>query len=445
MTAIVWFRCDLRLTDNPALSEAAATGEVLPVSFPEDERTGSAARLWLNASLERLRESLDGRLHILSGSAAEKLPALCKAVAASAVHINGGATPHAIAQEAAVEKAIAPVPLRRQQGNLLYSPAQLLKPDGGVYKVFTPFYRRVLARLNEDPPVPLPRPPRLRLASDSMPDERLPEPPPWGRKIFADWQPGEAGAASCLENFLDRIDGYSGKRDFLAENGTSRLSPHLRFGELSPTQIFSQVANWESPYLRQVIWREFSYTLLHDFPELATRNWNGGFDHFPWKDDSGLIEKWRRGETGYPIVDAAMRELWNTGTMHNRARMIVASFLTKNLLCHWRHGAAWFWDCLLDADEANNSAGWQWVAGSGADAAPYFRIFNPITQSEKFDADGGYIRRHLPILAHLPAKIIHRPWEVGGVPGYPPPLIDLKFSRERALRAYDEMKHAARR
>jgi deoxyribodipyrimidine photo-lyase len=277
----------------------------------------------------------------------------------------------------------------------------------------------------------------------------LPTRPNWAAGFEPEWKPGEEGAAAGLTRFLEtKLGAYAEARNQLAENATSRLSPHLHFGELSPLQIWSAAAERPTAgkFLSEIGWREFSHNLLYHWPTLPEQNWRDSFDAFPWANDAVAIEAWRRGKTGYPVVDAAMRELWVTGYMHNRARMIAASFLIKHLLIDWRHGENWFWDTLLDADLANNAASWQWVAGSGADAAPYFRIFNPVTQGEKFDADGGYVRRWLPQLAGLPDEFIHKPWEAPGAVlraagvdlgrNYPLPIVDHARARARALGAF---------
>jgi deoxyribodipyrimidine photo-lyase len=294
--------------------------------------------------------------------------------------------------------------------------------------------------------------------SQTLPDlALLPSGLDWHQALVRHWQIGEAAAQQQLQQFCDdRLDRYKRGRDFPAIEATSRLSPHLHFGEISPQQIWQRIeqetmhhAGDDAPhFLREIAWREFSYYLLYHFPQLPERNFNPRFDHFDWQQDAAALALWQRGQTGYPIVDAGMRELWQTGYMHNRVRMIVASFLIKNMLIHWRSGMAWFWDCLVDADLASNSASWQWCAGSGADAAPYFRIFNPVLQSQKFDPDGEYLQRYCPELGGLPARLRHQPWQAtekdlkaAGIQlgiDYPQPMLDLKQTRERALLRYKE-------
>ena len=348
----------------------------------------------------------------------------------------------------------------RFPGDLLATPSQIRNKENRGLRVFTPFWRRVQAL--GDPPKPLPAPKMLNgvpgLASDRLEDWKLePTAPDWAGGLRDNWQPGEASAQARLEAFLDGgIAGYASDRDRPDRHGTSRLSPHLRFGEISPRQVWhaARFAAAEHPrlsadiekFLSELGWREFCRHLLFDVPDLATRNLQPSFDAFPWKHDAKALRAWQRGQTGYPILDAGMRELWHTGVMHNRVRMVVASFLVKHLLIDWREGEQWFWDTLVDADAGSNPANWQWVAGSGADAAPYFRVFNPILQGEKFDPDGVYVRRWVPELAPLPDKLIHQPWtatplelasagiELGKT--YPRPIIDHKTGRERALKAY---------
>jgi deoxyribodipyrimidine photo-lyase len=326
--------------------------------------------------------------------------------------------------------------------------------------VFTPYYKNGCLQA-EEPRKPMLRPKEMTLADAKegtlsidalalLPEVR------WDRSLEPHWQIGERGAHAALHTFLERgIQDYRQKRDFPALKKVSRLSPHLHWGEISPHQVWYAAACAGLPedvehFRREIAWREFSHYLLYHFPSLPTDNFNRRFDQFPWNDDRGLLSRWQQGNTGIPIVDAGMRELWQTGYMHNRIRMITASFLTKNLLLHWHHGQSWFSDCLVDADLANNSAGWQWVAGCGADAAPYFRIFNPVTQGKKFDPDGEYTRRYVPELSRMPIQYLFDPWEApaevldrAGIAlgdTYPNPVVDLKASRERALSAYQQIK-----
>jgi deoxyribodipyrimidine photo-lyase len=344
-------------------------------------------------------------------------------------------------------------------GDLLVEPRAIRNKENRGLRVFTPFWRRVQSL--GDPPTPLPAPKKLNgvtgLAGDRLEDWKLePAKPDWAGGLRENWKPGEAAAQAQLKAFLNNISGYAVERDRPDRAGTSRLSPHLRFGEISPRQVWhaARFAAAEHPrlssdidkFLSELGWREFCRHLLFDVPDLATRNLQPSFDAFPWKHDDKALHAWQRGRTGYPIVDAGMRELWHTGVMHNRVRMVVASFLVKHLLIDWRHGEQWFWDTLVDADAASNAANWQWVAGCGADAAPYFRVFNPILQGEKFDPDGVYVRRWVPELKALPDKLVHQPWTAtplelasAGVTlgkNYPEPIVDHKVGRERALAAY---------
>jgi deoxyribodipyrimidine photo-lyase len=348
-------------------------------------------------------------------------------------------------------------------GSLLWEPMKVLKKDGTPYKVYTPYYRNGCLKI-EEPRYPKAPPARITYADDEYKDDGLdalnllPE-IKWDSTISKMWKPGEEGAADNLSEFIQHAARqYKDGRDIPSMKGTSRLSPHLHFGEVSPNQVWYAIKDKFGAtedksidtYLSELGWREFSYYLLFHFPTLPNKNFNDKFDKFPWRKDAKALKAWQTGNTGIPIVDAGMRELWQTGYMHNRVRMIVGSFLVKNLLLSWHEGERWFWDTLLDADLASNSAGWQWVAGSGADASPYFRIFNPILQGEKFDKKGKYVRKYCPELKDLPDKYIHKPWETPGViakdaklelgKSYPEPIVDLKASRQRALDAFQEIK-----
>jgi deoxyribodipyrimidine photo-lyase len=340
----------------------------------------------------------------------------------------------------------------------LVEPGRLLTKDGGPLRVFTPFWKRVLSLGELRRPLPAPQrlPPPLDLSSDTLADWQLePAKPDWAGGLRETWTPGETAARTRLADFLDGIRGYADDRDRPDKPATSRLSSHLRFGEISASEVFHAArfaADTGAPsrdtqkFLSELGWREFSYHLLHHFPDLATKNLQARFDAFPWRDDAAALTAWQRGRTGYPIVDAGMRELWHTGWMHNRVRMVVASFLIKHLLIDWRRGEEWFFDTLVDADPANNTASWQWVAGSGADAAPYFRIFNPVLQGEKFDPHGAYVRRWVPEIAALPDRFIHKPWMASPLElaeakialgkTYPAPIVDHDTARKRALAAF---------
>ena len=463
---VMWFRQDLRLRDNPALHAAAAGGKVLPVYVLDDGNAGAwkmggASRWWLHHSLARLNESLNGRLWVLRGDAEQELARLCGSLPVRRIVWNRCYEPWRRERDRRITDALRRVGIEVDSfnGSLLLEPWQSGKADNSPYGVFTPFYRNLVssARLEK----PSTRPSDLDIADCSQPTDRidrleLKPPIPWDAGLEQRWTPGEEAAHRQLRKFLERdADNYHERRDLPAEEAVSSLSPHLHFGEISPRQIWwdthaADAGDGGNSFIRQLCWREFCHHLLHHHPDFADTNWKSEFDQFPWRDDPESLCCWQQGVTGVPLVDAGMRELWATGTMHNRARMVTASFLTKNLLIHWRHGAEWFWDCLVDADLANNSFGWQWVAGSGADAAPYFRIFNPVLQSRKFDPAGEYLRHWLPELSRLPNRHIHAPWEAGeavlrkaGVKldeNYLRPIIDLRASRERALAAWNAMR-----
>ncbi|MCB9961348.1 MAG: deoxyribodipyrimidine photo-lyase [Hyphomonas sp.] len=473
--AIVWFREDLRLSDNPAVHAAVSTGRPVVCVFIHDEDAagarplGGASKWWLDKSLRALAEdigSCGGQLTVRRGPAAACLDDVITETGAEAVFWNRRYEAGACELDASIKAALGPrgIDVQSFNGRLLMEPWSLKTGAGGYYRVFTPFWKALKAAYRV--PEALPRPRRLdgpRIDGLGIAELGLhPEMPDWSGGMETAWMPGEAGAAARLAAFLGGpVDQYPEGRDRPAlTDGTSALSPHLRFGEVGPAQIWRAVMSGMEAgrigedgamkFLSEIVWREFSYVLLFHNPDLATRNYNQGFDHMTWRQDDAALAAWQRGRTGYPVVDAGMRQLWQTGWMHNRVRMIVASFLTKHLLIDWRAGEAWFWDTLVDADPASNPASWQWVAGSGADAAPYFRVFNPITQGQKFDADGAYVRRWCPELAGLPDKFIHAPWmaddatlrAAGVVPGtdYPEPLVEHARGRERALAAYAQMK-----
>jgi deoxyribodipyrimidine photo-lyase len=472
---IVWFRRDLRLTDHPALDAAAATGApVIPV-FLHDAglggkwALGAASRWWLDGSLRALDAALrarGSRIVLRSGLTVDTLRALARETGASAVYFTRGYEPFIKPVEIALKEALAEdgVECRRFGGHLLNEPEDVMNKSGEPFKVFTPYYKTVLAR--GEPRAPKPAPETLAAPKAWPESESLdawsfqPTKPDWAGGMRAAWTPGEAGAHARLAEFMASImRGYGDSRNIPGKDGTSRLSPHLTFGEVSPHQVWMAVsaaaeaagarAGAES-YLREIVWREFSYQLLFHHPHLPDEAFRPEFAPFPFVEDGAGLRAWTRGRTGYPIVDAGMRQLWELGWMHNRVRMIVASFLIKHLLIDWREGERWFWDTLVDADLANNSASWQWVAGSGADAAPYFRIFNPVLQGEKFDAEGAYIRRFVPELAGLGPEHIHAPWSAppaalakAGVrlgQTYPAPIVDHGKARARALAAYEIVK-----
>jgi deoxyribodipyrimidine photo-lyase len=464
MTTIVWFRQDLRTADNPALAAAAARGPVLPLYILDEVNPGpkwspgGASRWWLHHSLATLRDNLGG-LVLQRGDPHELLSALVKASGANAVLWNRCYEPYAIARDTAIKSALQAqgVEVQSFNGSLLHEPWDVATGAGGPFKVYTPFWRACRGR-----PVAAPvRKPKLDIVtggkSDRLDDwELLPSKPNWAKGFETIWQPGEAGARKRLDRFVKTgLADYRTQRDRPDKENISRLSPHLHFGEISPRQLWARMAIESEDqakaasaekFLAEIGWREFSHHLLYHFPTLPDANWRPAFDAYPWRDSEADLKAWQRGMTGYPLVDAGMRELWHTGFMHNRVRMVAASFLIKHLRIDWRRGEEWFWDTLLDADLANNAAGWQWVAGSGADASPYFRIFNPMMQGEKFDPDGAYVRRWCPELAKLPDDAIHAPFkakpEVLAKAGvelgrtYPKPIVDHDEARAKALAGY---------
>ena len=467
--AILWFRRDLRLSDNTALIAALKTGApIIPlyiydVLSPGIEPPGDASKWWLHKSLEALSISLkdkDQMLCLRRGPAFDVMSELLDETGAGAIFFQHS---HCEA-EAVIENEIAALAKQktadchRYAGELLFEPKDIKTGSGGPYKVFTPFWRACLEA--EPPTTPAKAPknipgPAKHPKSDKLSDwGLLPTKPDWAKSFEPYWQPGEEGGKKALVTFLKGpVTDYKKQRDYPAVKGTSRLSPHLHFGEISPRQIWSAANDRDGAeaFLREIGWREFCYHLLHHWPELNEEPFREEFKAFPWVKNEAFIKVWQKGITGIPIIDAGMRELWQTGWMHNRVRMIVASFLTKNGLQHWHVGRDWFWDTLVDADLANNAAGWQWVAGSGADAAPYFRIFNPVSQSEKFDKTGGYIRNFVPEIKDLPDKYIHDPSnapkeildEAGIILGetYPKAILDLKKTRAAALKAYEAVKN----
>ncbi len=468
-TAIVWFRRDLRLADQPALSAAcAAHDRVLPVYIhaPHEEGAwapGGASRWWLHHSLSALQSRLreqGASLHLRRGDSLAVLRALIDATGASAVYWNRLYEPAAIERDRIVKAALREqgVEAHSSNGSLWFEPWQLETQQQTPYRVFTPFWRNLRPQLSVMSPLPVPGI-RDMEAEGGLALEALGLSPAirWDAGLQDTWRPGEQGARERLEVFADDALGdYAQARDLPARHGTSYLSPHLHFGEISPRQVHHALAGHAAasdarrrpdiePFLRELGWREFSHHLLYHFPATPTANFDARFDRFAWAaDDTAWRERWQRGRTGIPLVDAGMRELWHTGWMHNRVRMVVASFLCKNLRQHWHHGARWFWDTLVDADLANNTLGWQWVAGSGADAAPYFRVFNPVSQAQKFDAQGEYLRRWLPELADAALPLLHEPWKDASLlkrSGYPAPMVELGASRTAALGAYQSMRN----
>jgi len=464
--AIVWFRNDLRLDDNPALRAALDAG-LAPVCVyihaPDEEGTwapGAASNAWRHRSLAALDAELrrrGNRLRLFHGPTLATLQSLVDTCEAQAVFWNRRYDPRIETRDALIKSALRGSGVRAESHNgaLLFEPWALQTGQGGPYKVFTPFWRKALSewRLQTSWEAPRTLPPSEAgpegVALDAL---GLAPAHPWDAGFWPLWKPGEAGASEALEIFIDgALRGYSVGRDRPDRVGTSRLSPHLHFGEIAPWRVVAALEAGRTAataadidaYIRELGWREFGHHLLHHFPHTPEQDFNPRFARFPWSRDApALIEAWRQGRTGVPIVDAGMREMWHTGWMHNRVRMIVGSWLCKHMRVHWREGARWFWDTLVDADLANNTLGWQWIGGTGADAAPYFRIFNPVTQAQKFDPAGAYIARWLPELAGIPVPLRFSPWTAPDVlkrvaPGYPSaPIVDLAGGREAALAAY---------
>lgn len=467
---LVWFRLDLRLADNPALRAAAATGlPVVPVFVwtPEDEgpeEPGGASRWWLHQSLLRLEESLrakGSRLIVRRGDAAETLATLAAETNARRIFHDRVYEPAAFAREAGLRTRLQAhgIALEIFNGSLLFDPGTVRTTSGGMFRVFTPFWRHLWSARGAIRPAT--QAPGKMTAPEHWPqslkieDLELEPKIDWAGGLRETWEPGEEAARGRLRKFgRAALGDYDAERDRTDHDGTSRLSPHLHFGEISPVEVWHAVEGTAGaePYLRQLAWREFAHHLLCADPELVKRPFNPQFRDFPWRRNARWLKAWQRGRTGYPMVDAGMRQLWATGWMHNRARLVAASFLVKHLLIPWQDGAAWFLDTLVDADLADNTLGWQWVAGCGVDAAPYFRVFNPVLQGEKFDPEGEYVRRWVTELRGLPPEFIHKPWSapplVLGAAGvrlgesYPMPLVDHAEARQRALTAFEAMKAA---
>ena len=466
-TAIHWFRQDLRLSDNPALDSAAQYETLIPIYILDEVNSGefkmgAASKWWLHQSLTKLNESLDGKLLVYQGNPHEILNKLIEEQEVSYVTWNRCYEPWRIDRDKEIKRNFEDknVAVESFSASLLWEPWTISKDDGTPYRVFTPFYKKGCLN-SEEPRLPAGKVDLSNLyledlSSGSITDLNLLPTIKWYKSFEEEWNPGEIGAEQNLNSFLDSgLLNYKEGRNFPSQEFVSRLSPHLHFGEISPNEVWYKAKTKEgisgiekslAHFHSELGWREFSYYLLYHFPDLPNKNFQEKFDIFPWQENEEFLALWQKGNTGYPIVDAGMRELWQTGYMHNRLRMIVGSFLVKNLLIDWRFGERWFWDCLVDADLASNSASWQWVAGSGADAAPYFRIFNPITQGLKFDPEGEYTKKYVPELRNLPNKYLFSPWEApeniladAGIElgkNYPKPMVDLKLSRETALEAF---------
>ena len=480
-TAIVWFRRDLRLHDQPALHAACAHhAQVLCVYIhaPEEEGEwvpGGAQRWWLHYSLGALADELAAAgspLVIRTGPSATALQELIGETGATAVYWNRCYEPALIARDRDIKASLrsAGIAVTSYNGALLHEPTRVATGAGNPYRVFTPFWRRLCA--DGLPREPLPAPAQIPAPTRPVPSATIASlgllpTIRWDTGLEAAWTPGERGALERLDHFVQhRVHGYRSERERPATAGTSALSPHLHCGELSPRQVLAAVGrggadgedDGAATFCAEIGWREFAHHLLYHFPHTATEPLNERFRAFPWRDARGEaaadLAAWQAGRTGIPLVDAGMRQLWHQGWMHNRVRMVVASFLTKNLRLHWLEGARWFWDTLVDADLASNTLGWQWAGGCGADAAPYFRIFNPVRQGERFDADGTYVRHWVPELASLGARDIHAPWQASrarlanaGVRlgrEYPEPIVDLAASRQAALAAFQQLQEATR-
>ena len=472
--SLVWFRNDLRLDDNPALQAAIDRGSpVIPVFIlsKTDEgswKSGEASEWWLHqslASLDASLRSLGSRLILRKGPSATVLHELLRELGADAVFWNRRYEPAVRETDTKVRDSLQQAGITTSDFNsqLIFEPWDIATKEGRPYQVFTPFWRACLQKGLSSKVIPVPRKlPSPKAWPDSAPlaSFQLEPTRDWGDGFKAYWSPGCQGAQQRLKEFLQQaVTQYSVDRDHPAVVGTSRLSPHLHFGEISPRTIWYAVQQLTGSagdhtgaetYLKEIGWREFAHHLLYHFPQTTDHPLRSEFANFPWEDNEPGLKAWQRGRTGYPIVDAGMRELWKTGWMHNRVRMIVASFLVKDLRLHWGHGARWFWNTLVDADLASNTLGWQWSAGCGADAAPYFRVFNPVLQSQKFDPEGEYLARWLPELASLPPKWIHAPWtapsEVLRFAGvslgktYPRPIVNHDEARDLALNAFQKIK-----
>lgn len=473
MTTLVVFGRDLRLADNPALAAAVTRGKpIVPVYIHDaadagDWAPGGASRWWLHHSLSALSKAVEAcgsRLVFRRGPGISEVMRLVDEVGAEAVYWNRRYEPWAIARGTRLKQKLAEAGVEAKSFNagLIHEPATLRTKQGGPYRVFTPFWRALrdvgVSDVSAPRPLRVPAPSTFPVSDDLASWGLLPR-RDWADAFPLNWTPGEEGAQHQLDRFLDgAVLGYADRRNTPGIAGTSRLSPHLHFGEVGPRQIWRAVQargmaagdlglpRGADVFLSEIAWREFSYHLLFHMPALPEQPLRAAFNAFPWQNNPAHLRAWQRGCTGFPIVDAGMRELWRTGWMHNRVRMVVASFLIKDLRIHWRAGEDWFWDTLVDADLASNAASWQWVAGCGADAAPYFRIFNPVTQSQTHDSDGDYIRRWVPELEKLPPQMIHAPWKARPVDlaaadvvlgkTYPHPIVDHAVARKEALAAY---------
>ncbi|NRA73467.1 MAG: deoxyribodipyrimidine photo-lyase [Rickettsiales bacterium] len=463
---IYWFRQDLRLQDNPAFYHASQAGVVIPIFLYDDinskkHQLGNASKWWLHHSLFSLQKSLNNKLYIFSGNPQNILENLIKKYKSTSIYWNRCYESWQVSRDKNIKKYFKEknIEIKTFNSSLLWEPWEVLTRDDEPYKVFTAFYKNAISNSLITPRKTLHKPSKLNIANLSENTDinilKLLEKNEYKNKLEKHWQVGEKVALTKFESFKKTgLHNYKEGRNYPSKENVSRLSPHLHWGEISPHFIWHNLNNHKDTnskcFLSELGWREFSYHLLYHFPELPNKNLQNKFNLLPWKENKKYLEKWQKGQTGYPIIDAGMRELLQTGYMHNRVRMVVGSFLVKNLLLHWHHGEKWFWQHLVDADLANNSASWQWVAGCGADAAPFFRIFNPILQGNKFDPKGEYTRKYVPELKTLPDKYLFAPWEAPddildkskiklGI-DYPYPIVDIKESREKALAAYEILK-----
>lgn len=465
--SIVWFRQDLRVEDQPALNAAIEKGgPIIPLFIwaPDEEKEwepGAASRWWLHGALSRLQKKLKELgldLIFRQQPTVQAILEITKETGADALFANQRYEPDAVKQEHLIKAELKKnhIQVHFFNGSLLFDPWEILNKQQKPYQVFTHFWKFCTAFCECQPSILTPKSVFTytgSIRSDLLEQLNLLPVIRWDQGLYNRWQPNTLNSCDFLQKAIDStIIHYNQTRDLLAEEGTSSLSPYLHYGEISPRMIWNEVKKKLGTqgdaeiFLRQIGWREFAYYLLYHFPHMPSQPLKSSFNTFNWGNNSSLLHAWQKGMTGYPVVDAAMRQLWQTGWMHNRARMIAGSFLVKDLLIDWRKGARWFWDTLVDADLANNSMGWQWISGCGVDAAPYFRIFNPVTQGEKFDPNGEYIRRWVPELSALSNRWIHKPWETpvpllkeAGVQlgiNYPAPIVDHAVARKKALNIY---------
>ncbi|MDA9654970.1 DNA photolyase family protein [Pelagibacteraceae bacterium] len=465
-TCLLLFRKDLRLDDNPALLEAVKHENVIPLfvfdpSLDEYAKIGSTSHWWLERSLISLNKQLSGKLRVLLGNSYDLIFNICEEKKIKFVYWNRCYEPDRIIADTEIKSKLKDnnIKVKSFNSSLLWEPWSIKNKSGNFYKVFTPFYNRGCLEA-EKPRTPLKAPKKnnfIKLEGKFRDYKFKYEESEnkWYKKLEENWNPSESNARSSFEDFLKNgSDQYAEGRNFPSKKNVSRISAYLHWGQISPFRLwYDAKKNMKGvslkTFLSELGWREFSYHLLYYFPDINNKNLKPKFNNLEWNNDNNLLDKWKKGKTGYPIVDAGMRELWQTGYMHNRLRMVTASFLIKNLLIHWKYGEQWFWECLVDADLASNSASWQWVAGTGSDAAPFFRIFNPMTQAQKFDKEGTYIRKFVPEIAKLPNRFIFNPWLADkqtlkdsnvqlGI-DYPFPIIDYTLSRSRALEAFKKI------